>query len=233
MFLFSSQVSMQCTLSITVCTGTPCQWASLSVKQILFELGHDPYTLACKARRSFYRCGISHRSSKPYVNRSRHPLFYKTKNQNVKKAEMRREILWNDSKDSNCTKFQLFAWMITTSRKRNLNQLESCQKCAQKSIEMLVLRTNWQTWHSIVCEQNCSNSHKFDKRFWQTLNWDCSKTQILLVTLKSRNKPQQEFVQVFSEVEHLFPQVGCARSKLQCLTVPENGKLFRWMLVCG
>ena len=34
------------------------------------------------------------------------------------------------------------------------------------------------------------------------------------------------------EVEHLFPQVGCARSKLQCLTVPQNRRLFRWMLVC-
>ena len=34
------------------------------------------------------------------------------------------------------------------------------------------------------------------------------------------------------EVEHLFPQVGCARSKLQCLTVPQNRRLSRWMLVC-
>ena len=34
------------------------------------------------------------------------------------------------------------------------------------------------------------------------------------------------------EVEHLFRSVGCARSKRQCLTVPENRKLFRWMLDC-
>ena len=35
-----------------------------------------------------------------------------------------------------------------------------------------------------------------------------------------------------SEVEHLFPQVGCAKSKHRCLTVQLNLKLFLWMLVC-
>ena len=36
----------------------------------------------------------------------------------------------------------------------------------------------------------------------------------------------------FSAVEHLFLYVGCARSKRQYLTVPQNQKLFPWMLVC-
>ena len=34
------------------------------------------------------------------------------------------------------------------------------------------------------------------------------------------------------EVEHLFPLVGCAKSKHQCLTILQNRKLFHWMLVC-
>ena len=37
---------------------------------------------------------------------------------------------------------------------------------------------------------------------------------------------------VSSEVEHLFPQVGCARSKHQCLTVLRNQRLFHGMPVC-
>ena len=56
------------------------------------------------------------------------------------------------------------------------------------------------------------------------------KTQTLLETLKIQNQQNEESC-VFSEVEHLFPKVGCARSKRQCLTVPQNRKLFLWMLV--
>ena len=36
----------------------------------------------------------------------------------------------------------------------------------------------------------------------------------------------------FFEVEHLYPSVGCARSKRQCLTGLENQRSCRWMLVC-
>ena len=37
-----------------------------------------------------------------------------------------------------------------------------------------------------------------------TADWVCSKTQILLVTLKIQNQPPDVFF-VFLEVEHLFP----------------------------
>ena len=37
---------------------------------------------------------------------------------------------------------------------------------------------------------------------------------------------------VFLEAEHLSPLAGCARSKLQCHTVLQNLKSFRWMLDC-
>ena len=42
-------------------------------------------------------------------------------------------------------------------------------------------------------------------------DWDYSKTQTLLGTLKTQNPPQVEFY-VSSEVEHSFPQVGCVRN---------------------
>ena len=35
------------------------------------------------------------------------------------------------------------------------------------------------------------------------------------------------------DVEHLFPQVGCARSKRQCLTVLQNRRLFVGFSGCG
>ena len=64
------------------------------------------------------------------------------------------------------------------------------------------------------------------------VDWDSfSKTQTLLGTLKIQN-PLQEEHYVYLEVERLFPQAGCARNERQCLTVPQNRKLFLWMLVC-
>ena len=57
--LSSSQDKMHCTLSLTVCTCTPCHWASFNSTTDSFSWGHDPYTLACKARPSFDRCGTS------------------------------------------------------------------------------------------------------------------------------------------------------------------------------
>ena len=56
--LSSSQDKMHCQLSITVCTCTTCQRASFNSTTDSFLWGHDPYTLACKARPSFDRCGI-------------------------------------------------------------------------------------------------------------------------------------------------------------------------------
>ena len=45
-----------------------------------------------------------------------------------------------------------------------------------------------------------------------TADWVYSKTQILLVTLKIRNKHQEDS-SVSLEVEHLFPLVGCAKKQ--------------------
>ena len=57
--LSSSQDKMHCTLSLTVCTCTPCQRASFNSTTDSFSWCHDPYTLACKARPSFDRYGTS------------------------------------------------------------------------------------------------------------------------------------------------------------------------------
>ena len=44
-----------------------------------------------------------------------------------------RDIVNRQTKrQSNCTKFQVLAWIIITSRKKNLNQLENYQKFARK-----------------------------------------------------------------------------------------------------
>ena len=50
---------MHCQLSSTVCTCTTCQRASFNSTTDSFSCCHDPYTLACKARPSFDRCGTS------------------------------------------------------------------------------------------------------------------------------------------------------------------------------
>ena len=62
------------------------------------------------------------------------------------------------------------------------------------------------------------------------VDWDCSKTQTLLETMKIPNQPGSEFC-ASSEVEHSFLQVGCVRNKLQSLAVPSNLKFFLWTLV--
>ena len=47
-------------------------------------------------------------------------------------------------KDSNYTKSRVVAWMIIISRKRNVDQLENCPRCAHK------LSWNACTWHELV-----------------------------------------------------------------------------------
>ena len=62
------------------------------------------------------------------------------------------------------------------------------------------------------------------------VDWDCSKTQILLETLKILNLLREESW-VSWEVENSFLLVGCARNKLQSLIVQPSLKLFLWTLV--
>ena len=54
-------------------------------------------------------------------------------------------VHWQTRKWSNFTKSQALVWMIINSSRKNLNQLENCQKFARNVFDMLVLGTNWMT----------------------------------------------------------------------------------------
>ena len=65
-----------------------------------------------------------------------------------------------------------------------------------------------------------------------TEEWDYSKTQTLVVMLKTPNRRREEFY-VSLEVEHSFPQVGCVRKRLQSYTVLLIMKFFLQLQVCA
>ena len=109
--------------------------------------------------------------------------------------------------------------------------------------EVLSLGTNWTTWHSMVGQEACKISHKMDSGMWQTIG----KTKFLRG--KHGSALSIGFVSrlrlccwpwglkinlgescLISEVEHLSPQVGCARSKFLSRTVLQSLRLFLWML---
>ena len=84
-------------------------------------------------------------------------------------------------------------------------------------LEVLVRGANWYAWHSSVSEKTCSISHRMERSLWPTfssfvfetfttqvttdnfvmrdtrlsiVDWVCSKTQILLATLRTQNQPR-------------------------------------------
>ena len=147
--------------------------------------------------------------------------------------------------------------MITISRKRNWNQLQTCHRYAHKF--------SWHacTWHELVdltffcqwtklarsvtkwtsaCDRRLARLISYVHQvttdntvMWETrlsiVDWVCSKTQILLATLGTENQPRER-TYVSSEVEYSSASFGCARNKRQCLTVLQSLKSFRWMLDC-
>ena len=166
-------------------------------------------------------------------------------------------MLWTDEEnDSSHTKFQVLAWMIIISRKRNLNQLENCQKYTH--------RLSWNTciWHGLIgltfhdqwfnfLDQSLNGQehvinvqfvwfHTFitqvtidDIVMWVTrlsiVDWTYSKTQILLMALRIQNQPWDESYISLTD-QHFVLWVGFARSKRQYPTALSNQKSFRWML---
>ena len=70
------------------------------------------------------------------------------------------------------------------------------------------------------------------------VDWVYFKTQTLLATLRTRNRPRERGGGVLcifgsrTEVEQLSRSVGCARSKHQYPTVLQSLKSFLWMLDC-
>ena len=108
--------------------------------------------------------------------------------------------------------FQVLAWVIIRSRRRNLNQLENCQKYTHR------LDSNACTWHELVdltfygqwtiLPDQSQNGPRAVKNAWidwfhtfitqvittsivmwvirqNNADWDCFKTQTLLATLRT------------------------------------------------
>ena len=67
-------------------------------------------------------------------------------------------VNWHTSKWSNCSKYQVFPWMIINSSRKNSNLLQNCQKFAHK------LSSSACTWHDLedVTSQACETSHEMD-----------------------------------------------------------------------
>ena len=61
---------------------------------------------------------------------------------------------WQTRKWSSYTEFQVLAWMIINSNRKNLNQLENYYKCARK------LYCNACTWHELEDQTFCGRSTK-------------------------------------------------------------------------
>ena len=55
-------------------------------------------------------------------------------------------------------------------KKKHRKRLENCPTvCSQNGLELLLFGTNWRIWHSLVCEQTGTSSHKMDKSLLQTM----------------------------------------------------------------
>ena len=165
--------------------------------------------------------------------------------------------LANKKVESSYTKFQVFAWMTINSNKKNLNQWENYHKFAQNCFEMLGLRTNRKTRHSVVGQQTCKRSHKMDSGMRQTMGkidvihsshkWipttlscgqHCSalssgfifKTQTLPATLKTRNQLLRESC-VYSEAEH--HQLDVQETNVSTKQFYRIWNPFLWILDCA
>ena len=99
----------------------------------------------------------------------------------------------------------------------------------------------WEKLHAkTVAWSYDMEGHAKKGAFKDVVNWQTKRqqqykfstlSQTLLATLRIQNRLQVEFC-AFSEVEHSFPLVGCARNKRQYPRVLQYLKSFRWMLYC-
>ena len=69
-------------------------------------------------------------------------------------------VSWQTKKRSSKTQLQVLAWMITNSRRKNLNQWRIIQSMLTNCLDLLVPGTNLRTRHFVVCQQTCKSSHK-------------------------------------------------------------------------
>ena len=106
----------------------------------------------------------------------------------------------------------------------NKEELESVGELSQVSYQIAC------TWHELVDLTFCGQS-----RNWHDLSQNGLKyaTDDYFKTLICRGSwRHQAMFDVFLKVEHLNRSIGCTRSKRQYLTVQQNQRSYRWMLVC-
>ena len=132
---------------------------------------------------------------------------------------------------------------------------ELSEVCSQIVLKCLYLARIGRPDISMVSEQNCSFNHQMDRSFWPTFRlvdfihlsheWlssmlSCGKhssalqigfiPRLWLACDLEDSKSTSGWSLVSSEVEHLSPSVGCARSELLSRTVLQSLKSFLLML---
>ena len=151
---------------------------------------------------------------------------------------------WQTRKWSNCTKFQVLAWMIINSSRRNSNQLENSQKFAlklswnvciwhelddltscgrsmglqdQSPHGLMHVTDDWQGWFHTFITQTISDNIVMCENTAQHCRLVFFKTQTLLVILMSQNQ-LQEVTCVCLEVENICSSKLDVQEADCCLT---------------
>ena len=165
---------------------------------------------------------------------------------------------WQRKRQSSCSKLQVLAWMIITSRKRDLDSVGDLSKvrtqmywtaCTWHELVGEIFYGQWtnlqdqsQNGHKLVTEDGQDQSHAIliQKATLKIVTWrkqhnfvvwvHC-KTQILLETLRARIWHRVVFC-AYLEVAHLFQSFGGARSQISVSHSSQNRKVLYRMLVC-
>ena len=223
-----------------------CTWRECKTYEIIFE----EYTKMFESRISAGATERYQGGKSLTPKQSRGSTTWKDMLENA----FRDVVRWHTKKPSSKTQFQVLAWMITNSRRKNLNQLENYPKYAHKlpwsactwhefvDQTFLGLSTNLQEqtqnilflaidvrqdwFHTFITQMTADNIVMWATRL-SIVDWVCSKTQALLETLRIQNQLREESC-VSLEAEHLSPFVGCVRNKRQYPTVLLNLKSSRW-----
>ena len=94
-----------------------------------------PYEIVLKEYREMFESRLSAGATEKYQGgknltqrRLRGPTTWKDMNKNA----LREIANWRTRRQNSNTKSQVLTWMIIISRKRNLNQMEKCQKFAHR-----------------------------------------------------------------------------------------------------
>ena len=177
------------------------------------------------------------------------------------REKMRWQVLWQIKRRSSFTQSQLFAWKTITSRRKNWNQLVNCPMHAHRSFKkclylarigglgilwsinkFVTAVTKW-TRQELVTDAEFVSFPTFITQTTTDTYFHVGNTaqhcRVCLFQdsdfageLEDSKSNSAENLMYFRKSNICSPSLGCARSKRQCLRVPQSRKLFRWMLVC-